>query len=159
MSGRDLESPGRAGATPASTTALSLTDDQCWAYLHSQQLGRVAITVDDQPLVFPVNYAVGEKSVVFRTAPGTKLAYGPGFKACFEIDSYDSHSREGWSVMAIGMLEEITDAQDQQSNALRHLPVHPVAPGVRLHWIALRVSELTGRHFTAGWIVPGNWFG
>lgn len=150
---------GRAGAAPASSAALVLGEAECWRHLRGEDLGRVGVTVDDQPLIFPVNYAVRKEWIVFRTAAGTVLHRAPGSPACFEIDGYDRGLREGWSVMAVGKLEEITDADDSHSQALRGLPVQPLAPGPRPHWIALRVSRVSGRQFTSGWIVPGNWLG
>jgi len=94
---------------------LELNEEHCWQYLQVHQLGRLAIVIGGRPQIFPVNYAVGEKAIVFRTEPGSKLAHGPGSVACFEIDGYDPHAREGWSVTAVGPLEEITDAEDARS--------------------------------------------
>ena len=79
--------------------------------------------------------------------------------ACFEIDGYDPHAREGWSVTAVGPLEEITDAKDARSRALRQLRLDSLAPGARLHWIALNAEKVTGRHFAAGWLIPGVFLG
>jgi len=158
-SDEDALSLGRAGARAASESVLELTEKECWAHLRAQQLGRLAIVVGGNPQIFPVNYAVGERSIVFRTAPVSKLAHGPGSVACFEIDGYDGHAREGWSVTAVGPLEEITDAQDARSRSLRQLQVDPLAPGARLHWVALHPDQVTGRHFPAGWIVPGVFLG
>lgn len=104
----DAESLGRAGGSTPSPTVLPLSEEQSWKYLRGQQLGRLAIVMAGRPEIFPGNDAVGEKSIVFRTAPGTKLAHGPGSVACFEIDGYQRHAREGWSMVAVGQLEEIT---------------------------------------------------
>jgi nitroimidazol reductase NimA-like FMN-containing flavoprotein (pyridoxamine 5'-phosphate oxidase superfamily) len=150
---------GHGGATPPSPAAVALGDAECWRHLRSEDLGRIGVTLDGQPLVFPVNYAVSKESIVFRTAAGTMLHRAPGSLACFEIDRYDRGLRDGWSVMAVGKLDEITDADDSYSQALRGLPVQPLAPGPRPHWIALRVARVSGRQFTSGWIVPGNWLG
>jgi uncharacterized protein len=155
----DSQSLGRAGASPSSVAVVALTEEQCWAHLQAQQLGRLAIVMSGRPQIFPVNYAVGGKSIVFRTGPGSKLTHGPGFLGCFEIDGYDQHTREGWSVTAVGPLEEITDAEDARSRVLRELRVDPLAPGARLHWVALHAEQVTGRHFAAGWIVPGAFLG
>ena len=155
----DARSVGRGGAAPPSPTVLPLGEDECWKYLRGQPLGRLAIVIAGRPEIFPVNYAVGGGVIVFRTAPGTKLAHGPGSGACFEIDGYERHAREGWSVVAVGHLEEITDAGDARSLALRQLEVDPMAPGARLHWIALHVEQINGRHFASGWVVPGGFLG
>lgn len=150
---------GRAGARASSEGVLELSEEECWAHLQAQQLGRLAIVMEGRPQIFPVNYATGKKSIVFRTDPGGKLAHGPGSVVCFEIDGYDPHTREGWSVTAVGPLEEITAAEDPHNRALRELRVAPLAPGARLHWIALHAEKVTGRRFAAGWVVPGVFFG
>jgi uncharacterized protein len=150
---------GRGGAAPTSSAAVALGEAECWRHLRSEDLGRIGVILDGQPLVFPVNYGVNKESIVFRTAAGTMLHRAPGSPACFEIDRYDRGLRDGWSVMAVGRLEEITEADDPHSAALRGLPVQPLAPGPRPHWIALRVARVSGRQFTSGWIVPGNWLG
>jgi uncharacterized protein len=159
MSEIGSKSEGRAGAAYASPEVLALSPEQCWARLRTQRLGRVVITARDRPHLFPVNYATGERAIVFRTSPGAKLDHGPGTISCFEVDEYNPHTLEGWSVMAFGRLEDITDAADESSRALRDLPVHPVVPGSKLHWMAMRVEEVTGRHFASGWIVPGAFLG
>ena len=150
---------GRAGLTPASANVLTLSNEDCWSLLRTHNLGRLAIVIDDRPRIFPVNYAAGEDAVVFRTEPGAKLQHGPGSAVCFEIDDYDQGTSMAWSVMVIGVLKDITDASDQRSRGLRRLAVEPVAPGQRLHWLALTADEVSGRSFRGGWIVPGHYFG
>lgn len=149
----------RAGASEAAPDIQPLSIEQCWLYLRSQQLGRVTITAAARPHVFPVNFAIAGRTIVFRTAPGTKLSHGPGSVACFEVDDYDRSTLEGWSVMAFGVLRDITLGVDRLSQRLRQLPVQPAAPGTKLHWIAMRAEEVTGRHFRGGWIVPATLFG
>jgi nitroimidazol reductase NimA-like FMN-containing flavoprotein (pyridoxamine 5'-phosphate oxidase superfamily) len=150
---------GPAGFAPATANLLSLSDKECWSLLRNHNLGRLAIVVEGRPRIFPVNYAAAEEVVVFRTEPGAKLQHGSGSAACFEIDDYDEHTSMAWSVMVVGRLEDITDANDERSRGLRRLPVEPAAPGTRLHWLALRVEEVSGRSFRGGWIVPGHYLG
>jgi nitroimidazol reductase NimA-like FMN-containing flavoprotein (pyridoxamine 5'-phosphate oxidase superfamily) len=145
--------------TSASATVLTLTDKACWALLRSHNLGRLAIVVEGRPRIFPVNYAATGDTVVFRTEPGAKLQHGPGAAACFEIDDYDEGKAMAWSVMVVGTLNDITATDDERSRGLRRLAVEPVAPGQRLHWLALKADEVSGRSFRGGWIVPGNYLG
>lgn len=153
-----LTTIGRAGATEPLHDVHRLGEAGCWSYLHSQRLGRVFIMVGGRPHIFPVNFGVHERTIVFRTAAGAKLDFGPGSMSCFEVDGYDQHLSEGWSVMAFGRLAEITDREDELSRSLRRLPIEPVAPGLRSHWIALHVDEVSGRYFSGG-IVPGGYLG
>jgi uncharacterized protein len=150
---------GRAGLTPASVNVLTLSDDDCWSLLRTHNLGRLAIVIEGRPRIFPVNYATAADAVVFRTEPGAKLQYGPGSAACFEIDDHDPGTSMAWSVMVVGILKDITDASDERSRSLRRLAVEPVAPGQKLHWLALNADEVSGRSFRGGWIVPGHYLG
>jgi uncharacterized protein len=149
---------GRAGQRIASPLEpLSL--DECWTLVEMSNLGRLGVVVAGVPRIFPVNYAAGDGAIVFRTEPGAKLAWGAGEVVCFEIDHYDARSGHGWSVMATGRLEEITHREDAPARRLRSLPVEPLAPGQRGHWLALRVDEMSGRSFQSGWPVPGVFLG
>jgi nitroimidazol reductase NimA-like FMN-containing flavoprotein (pyridoxamine 5'-phosphate oxidase superfamily) len=127
----------------------SLSDSECWKLLSSHDLGRIAPVIDEWPQVFPVNYAVGEMALVFRSAAGTKTRYGPGSRASFEIDGWDDRAATGWSVMVQGILRDITETNDEQVQTLRRLSVHPGPPGVRDRLLALYPSQLTGRRFGA----------
>jgi uncharacterized protein len=150
---------GRAGAAHASSEVTVLGAAYCWALLRENHLGRVAILAGERPHIFPVNYVAGDGALVFRTGPGIKLDRGPGSISCIEIDGFEPGAREGWSVMAFGKLHDITTATDERSASLRRLQVEPQAPGVRVHWIAMEVEEVSGRWFTGGWLVPGNFLG
>lgn len=136
-----------------------MTEDECWSHVKGALLGRVAMVAAGRPHVFPVNYAIHEQWIVFRTGPGTKLSHGPRSSCCFEVDGYDPHSLEGWSVMAFGRLEDITEATDDAAAALRGTDVRPVAPGPKAHWMAVKVDEITGRRFSGGWVIPGGFLG
>jgi uncharacterized protein len=156
---KSSRSIGRAGLNAASANVHILPEDECWALLRNHNVGRLAIVVEGRPRIFPVNYAAGDDTLVFRTEPGAKLKYGPGSAACFEIDEYDHRDSTAWSVMVVGVLEDITDADDVRTRGLRRLPVEPAAPGSRLHWLALNAEEVSGRRFRGGWVVPGQYLG
>ena len=134
-----------------------LSEEECWSVFKTHDLGRLALLVAGWPRIFPINYAVGENALVFRTEPGAKLAHGPGSAVCFEIDGYDEATASGWSVMAVGILYDITG--DPGAKRLRELSVQPRAPGKRTHWLALIPDEVSGRSFRGGWAVPGHYFG
>jgi hypothetical protein len=61
--------------------------------------------------------------------------------------------------MVVGALEDITDANDERSLALRSLAIEPAAPGSKSHWLALQAEELSGRSFRGGWTIPGHYLG
>jgi nitroimidazol reductase NimA-like FMN-containing flavoprotein (pyridoxamine 5'-phosphate oxidase superfamily) len=124
-----------------------LTEDECLSLLRSRDLGRIAFAVADKVEIFPVNYGVEGKIIIFRTGAGTKLAEVPNRPVAFEVDSWEPGSGTGWSVVARGDAEEITTNIGRVAEHLRWVPVHPVAPGERRHVIGIMPSEFTGRRF------------
>jgi nitroimidazol reductase NimA-like FMN-containing flavoprotein (pyridoxamine 5'-phosphate oxidase superfamily) len=105
----------------------------------------VAVLVDGDPEIFPVNYAVDEHGdIFFRTDPGTKLdAVATSSTIAFEIDGIDEERELGWSVLAVGRArrlgtpEEITHA--------RTLPLQPWAAGDKASIVRLSPTKVTGR--------------
>jgi nitroimidazol reductase NimA-like FMN-containing flavoprotein (pyridoxamine 5'-phosphate oxidase superfamily) len=51
-----------------------LGEDECIDLLRQVPVGRIAVTVDALPVIFPITIAVVDGAVVFRTPPGTKGA-------------------------------------------------------------------------------------
>jgi len=61
----------------------------------------------------PVNYALLDGDIVWRSAQGTKLnAAAAGFVVAFEVDHFESAREEGWSVMVQGIAHVITEATE-----------------------------------------------
>jgi nitroimidazol reductase NimA-like FMN-containing flavoprotein (pyridoxamine 5'-phosphate oxidase superfamily) len=138
----------RSLAVNAPTSDIEvLSEEECMDLLRSHRVGRIALTDHGQPLIFPVNYAADDRAIVFRTAPGMKLAEAPMSKVAFEIDEVDTASGTAWSVVVQGVAYEITDALDSLSERLRQLVVQPMAPGERKNWVAVMRKEISGRRF------------
>ena len=88
----------------------ALSDEQCLRYLESASLGRIALQVGQSPAILPVNYAVFDGDVVFRTDPGSKLSAAlMGVQVAFEVDSGEAGA--GWSVVVVGYAEEVRDTR------------------------------------------------
>ena len=138
-----------APAEPRPGQVRELTKSECFELLAGGQLGRVAVTDDRGPVVFPVNYVLDRHTVVFRTEPGTKLdAAGRGSLACFEADGTDTVRRACWSVIVRGEITEVADPDEL--TRLRELPLRPWAPGARDHYARILPAALTGRRITTG---------
>jgi nitroimidazol reductase NimA-like FMN-containing flavoprotein (pyridoxamine 5'-phosphate oxidase superfamily) len=131
----------------ADHTIEVLSSDECFLLLRSRDLGRIAFSVEGQPEIFPINYAIEGQIVVFRTAPGTKLDHVPEARLAFEVDDWDPKLGIGWSVVVKGLAEEVTGNLGRTAEHMRKAPVHPVAPGERWHWLAIRPLEVSGRRF------------
>src|SRR5947207_6690618 len=91
---------------------FEINRDECLQLLAGRRVGRIAFVADGQPLVFPVNYALDDETIVFRSDKGTKLTHAPLTKVAFEIDAIDETNGEGWDVVVQGHADDITDALD-----------------------------------------------
>jgi len=88
-----------------------LTAEECREFLRARSLGRIAVRIGEAPAILPINYALLDDDVVFRTDPGSKLsAARMGIAVAFEVDDIDPTSRSGTSVLVTGHLDEIRDA-------------------------------------------------
>ena len=122
-----------------------LDRDACLGLLADDEIGRLAVLAGGTPLILPVNYQLDGEASVFRTDPGTKLDQGLRAHAAFEIDSFDRGERTGWSVVAQGRLEEVSEYDAITLDRVTHLPVEPWAGGEKAHWVRLVPSSITGR--------------
>lgn len=119
---------------------------QCIELLRSKGVGRLAVVVEERPKVFPVNYvADADGTVIFRTAPGTKL-FGAAMRwVAFEVDELDDIAQAGWSVVVEGIGQDITHAIDHRSVARRLIAAEPWVPGVKANWIEILPRSISGR--------------
>ncbi len=121
-----------------------LGEETCWQLLASTPLGRVGVLVDSAPEVYPVNFRVDGRSVLFRTDPGTKLrGLDRSPSVCFEVDGFDEPGRSGWSVLVKGSARELSSAAEVR--AAEAEPLEPWGFGPKSHWIRIVPTEVTGR--------------
>ena len=123
-----------------------LSFDDCWELLDGDTVGRLAIVVDGHPEIFPVNYVVHRRSIVFRTAAGTKL-WGAKMErpAALEIDGYDPATELAWSVVVRGETEILEEQADR--DAVDSLGLEPWQPGEKANYVRLNAKAMTGRRF------------
>jgi nitroimidazol reductase NimA-like FMN-containing flavoprotein (pyridoxamine 5'-phosphate oxidase superfamily) len=129
----------------------------CWRLLGSRAVGRLAVVVGHYPLVFPVNYALDEKTIVFRSGSGTKLHEIQRSNVTFEVDSIDPVHHSGWSVMVKGVAQELS--VDRNRSTVSRADVGgatPWAPGDRNHFIRILADEITGRRIRPAELPPAT---
>lgn len=122
----------------------------CWRLLSSVAIGRLAVAVSDEegPDVFPVNFRTADGLIVFRTGAGAKLrAITARPWVTFQADGYDAGTRVAWSVMAKGRAAE-TALTDDPADAADRLLVS-WSPGPKEHLARIDVATITGRRFRA----------
>ena len=141
-------------AQPQATAQLAeLERDECDELLALTRFGRLAVSPPDwrtPPVIRPVTYIFdrNSRSIVFRSARGSKFtALLLSGQAAFEIDGIEPATETGWSVIALGPVEEIKNAAE--IHRLEQHGLHPWAPGTKPHWIRIRATVVTGRRITA----------
>ncbi|MFL5928825.1 MAG: pyridoxamine 5'-phosphate oxidase family protein [Gaiellaceae bacterium] len=126
---------------------------ECFQLLGGTRFGRLAVSPPDwgtPPVIRPLTYVFDptSQSIVFRSARGSKFtAMLLSGQAAFEIDAIDPATETGWSVIALGPVDEIRDGAEL--HRLEQLELHPWAPGEKPHWIRLRVNVVSGRRITS----------
>jgi hypothetical protein len=132
------------GAASGSSRLEPIGRDECLRLLDGRHLGRIGVVIAGQPLIFPVNYALHQNAIVFRTEPGNKLRGAVGHKVAFEIDDPGGPDDDAWSVLVVGTAELVESASERDQ--LTKLELGPW--GLRLvgaHWVRIRTGAVTGR--------------
>lgn len=126
-----------------------LDEDQCLALIGPGGIGRIGYSSRSGPVVLPVNYALQDGAIVFRTAEHGPLdeelrtgIAGADYKVAFEIDSIDMAGKQGWSVLIQGPAHRVTEAGQ---DAVRASGVEPWAPGDRELYVRIVPSRISGR--------------
>lgn len=126
---------------------IDLTNEECWQLLASGVVGRIAWVTSNRPFVVPVNFTVEEATIYIHTSPYSSMVREvDDSQVAFQVDSIDSGTRSGWTVVAQGRAE------------LRYAgPLTPRGPevdvwpaGSKSATVAIEVDEVSGRRLTAG---------
>ena len=126
---------------------LTLTDDQAWRLVEGTKHGRLVVTVGGEPDIFPVNYAVADRKLYLRTAPGNKLAeLTINSKVLFETDGI--LSEEAWSVVVRGTARALE--QSGEIAAAESLGLKPWVPTLKDFYVEIEPVSISGRHFKFG---------
>ena len=132
-------------ADDAQVTVLS--EDECWSLLSSMALGRLVTILGGEPEIFPVNFVTQRRTLLFRTAQGTKL-YSAVMSDRIAFEADDHTVAGGWSVIVKGRAHvlsataEILEAQDAQ--------LLPWTATLKPLYVRVIAMEITGRRFKFG---------
>ena len=129
--------------------SLDLTLQECETLLRAGVVGRLALSTPGGPHLIPINYSVVDDAIIVRTSPYSLLGtYGRDSTLAFEIDHFDHEYHRGWSVVARGRAEFVTDPTELDHIRSVRKP-HPWAAGNRQMHLRLRWNELSGRRLGA----------
>lgn len=122
--------------------------EECLELLRVRSVGRIAVVVNEAPIVLPVNYRLVETSgptwIALRTRPGNVIDQVPT-RVAFEIDDVDAAHSEGWSVLVRGTLLHVDpDAADFRGR----FDPEPW-PDERNAWLVIEPFAVSGRRLRA----------
>ena len=121
-----------------------LDERECWELLELAPMGRLALAAAGEIDIFPINFAVHDGTLWFRTAPGTKLVeltVNP--EVAVEIDGWDEG--EAYSVVVKGEAERIE--RGSEIDEAERLPLAPWVPTLKYRWVRIRPTKVSGRRF------------
>ena len=122
---------------------MPLAADEAWARLRGKSFGRLAVSVDGQPDIFPVNFFANESGILIRTEEGTKLErIDTNPLVAIEVD--DVNPARAWSVVVKGSASRMNDVAIA---AARRAPLWTWAPEPKDVFVRIRPTEITGRLF------------
>lgn len=141
--GGALRPPGQARPQgPPQFEALE--PKACGDLIADGGVGRFVFSSERGPVALPVNFAVLDGDVVFKTAPGTSIEQGVADGAAsFEVDHLDEALAEGWSVLVSGRARVLTDRRELARAAA--LEIDTWAGEDRDVYVRLETAEVTGR--------------
>ena len=131
--------------TMSEAPVREMTLDDCWARLADNTFGRIATAAVGEVSITPFNYVTDGRTLVFRTAPGTKLAdLVVDSNVAVEIDEVTGD--EAWSVIARGTARLVEATEEIER--LASLSLHPWVATDKQVWVVIDIDEVTGRAFT-----------
>ena len=131
--------------------SLEMSRSECEDLLRSGVAGRVALSTPAGPHIVPVNYSVVDDAIVVRTSPYSLLGtHGRNAVLAFEVDYFDYQQEHGWSIVARGRSEVVTEPDDLDHIRMVWDP-RPWAAGARNLFLRLPWTDLTGRRLGSGW--------
>jgi uncharacterized protein len=131
-------------ADTATGRLVEMTREECLQALDAKRIGRLGYPTADGPRIIPVNYVLTDDGIIFRTVPDGEVARNAMDTTCaFEIDDVDEFFESGWSVLAVGVAQLLTEA-DFQRLRFGRIP-EPWADGPRILFVKLPLLQLSGR--------------
>ncbi|PQZ92196.1 flavin-nucleotide-binding protein [Arthrobacter sp. MYb227] len=128
------------------TDVENLETHQCLELLRTISLGHLAVTLNDAPQLFPINFTVDHGTVVFRSGEGSKLkTMRAQPRVAFQADGIDSATGIAWSVMVQGNAEFFAGIEETLDSF--NLMLFPWDSGPKDQFVRIVPTSMTGRRF------------
>ena len=134
--------------TPNEYTRV-LTPEESLELLATQTFGRLVVQRSDDIDLFPLNYAVHDGKIYFRTAEGTKLfSVRLDHEVLFEADHVDHEAHEAWSVIIKGSARPLVSSAE--TLAAEDYGLEPWLPSFKYNFVEITPRDISGRKFRLG---------
>jgi uncharacterized protein len=120
-----------------------LSLEECWEFLATQEVGRLAFRLLDETHIVPVNFAVDGRTLLFRTDAGNKLfAVELGAPVAFEADEIEGETAR--SVVVRGRARRLEEPEEYRAD---QLPLHTWVDTPKYYVVEVTPEEVSGRRF------------
>ena len=123
-----------------------LSEEECWTLVDEAPIGRLAVRAGDGIDIFPVNFTVRDRTLYFRSAPGSKLVdIAHASSVAFEIDGQHRHTH--WSVVVHGSAERMSYDSDIEASGV--LDLDTMTSSAKWNYVRITPVTVSGRRFTS----------
>lgn len=121
-----------------------LSEDEAWALLEENSLGRLAFAVAGDPDIVPINYCAAGRRLYFRTAGGSKLlGLTINQNVAFEIDTVEGDVAR--SVVLSGQARQLETSEEIEF--VDSLPLRPWVPTLKYHYVEIEPEQVHARQY------------
>lgn len=130
-------------------SSVEMTRQECLDLIAGGGVGRVALCTPAGPQIYPVNFVLDRGNIVFRTAAYSFFGtYVHDRAVAFEVDHLDYQDESGWSVVATGVAETVSDP-DEIAELVERGDPRPWAEGARHLYLRVEPRVVSGRRVGA----------
>lgn len=122
-----------------------LSAEESWKLLSSMTLGRLVACVEGYPEIFPVNFVVQHRTVLFRTAEFASKLFSVVMNGRVAFEADDHNVAEGWSVIVKGVAQVLNASEEIQEAERAQLL--PWTAGEKPRYVRVHPSAISGRRF------------
>ncbi len=141
------------GAQGAAAPITQLLEAECLRLLAAGGVGRIGYTGRFGPTILPVNFALQDQTIVFRTGQdsplGEDLRTGiadADYVVAFEVDEISPAIREGWSILIQGSAHHV-ETEHERAQVMRS-GVEAWPGGEKDLFIRIQPTRITGRRIS-----------
>lgn len=125
-------------------TVKDLSVTECWQLLGAATVGRLVTCVDQTIEIYPVNFMIDAESILFASAPGSKLEQlSAQPSVVFEVDG--ESTRGYWSVVVKGNAYRLAADDEIESSGV--LTLQSLEPTDKSNYVRIVPERTTGRLF------------